>query len=151
MFSKPDKSILALPNSIIITGCNGLVFDGCLEIRINTIVQLIDYLRSLLESPPDLKVDNLIIADISRFYWDLKFHNTLYLINTLPPILRNIQQKYGFNVIIGSWDLSFDRGYGNTTLINDVNNVNDVSYLGTKYFDQIDEIFYIHHDIIKLT
>lgn len=76
---------------------------------------LVNQLKDLLISKKPMRVfSNLIIDDLSIYYWTLKqsnYNNLVQSYGELLLVLNQIRSRFHCNVMVLNWDICFENGY----------------------------------------
>lgn len=130
-----------------------------LDHDINSFSNLLEKLQLLLDGYlyRDFVLNTLVIDNISVFYWDLKILNasnykSLNFNHYMPAsnqyallsrLIDDIKSKYNCNVIVTSYDISFQKGYNsNWEKTSSLVGLSRFSYLPKKFIFNFDYIFH---------
>ncbi|CUM63982.1 uncharacterized protein PRCAT00001570001 [Priceomyces carsonii] len=123
---------------------------------VSSFENLLLFLQSLLTEYLDYELRNLVIDNISVFYWELK---VLHLMSyksigyrsdssnqsykRFLDLLEQLKEKFKCNIVITSWDVTFDKGYnykGKEDIV--PKDISSLSYLSPMYLFWCDYILH---------
>lgn len=106
------------------------------------LVQLKGIMADEIKEISDMRMNTLVIENLSCFYWTLRSSKQRVLLyGKLRDLVGQLKDWYNCNVVVTSWDSEYERGYNFKKSNESPSKLQDLTFVPPEFFTTFDHVF----------